>query len=130
MNFWSEVFARTSDFAFSSCILISRLAAFWAEVCGDSAASGLERLRAGLRGDLLWVIALGLRTTFWVWLLMAGTCAAESRPKVPVGVTENSPLPPLEQKMQPRVPLVPSRLGQVQPISTESLYTLQPKSVL
>ena len=32
----------------------------------------------------------------------------------------------LEQKRQPFVPRVPSRLGQVKPPSRDSLYTLQP----
>ena len=39
-----------------------------------------------------------------------------------------SPLPRLEQKIHPRVPRVPSRLGQVKPPSKDSLYTLQPKT--
>ena len=37
-------------------------------------------------------------------------------------------LPRLEQKIHPRVPRVPSRLGQVKPPSKDSLYTLQPKT--
>ncbi len=36
-------------------------------------------------------------------------------------------LPLSEQKIHPPTPLVPSRLGQVNPPSMDSLYTLQPK---
>ena len=37
-----------------------------------------------------------------------------------------SPEPPSEQKVQPPVPSVPSRFGQVQPEESESLYTFSP----
>ena len=52
--------------------------------------------------------------------LASSSCASipEHRPWA------NSPDP--EQKMQPPVPSVPSRLGQVNPPSNDSLYTLQP----
>jgi len=39
---------------------------------------------------------------------------------------EKSPEPPALQKIQPRVSIRPSRLGQVMPPLKESLYILQP----
>ena len=42
------------------------------------------------------------------------------------GLAANSPLPLAEQNMHPRVPSVPSRVGQVMPPLNVSLYILQP----
>ena len=39
----------------------------------------------------------------------------------------NSPDPPALQKIQPRVPSFPSRLGQLQPAFSVSLYSFSPK---
>ncbi|WP_329886248.1 hypothetical protein [Pseudoramibacter faecis] len=57
--------------------------------------------------------------------LAAAICSAMG-----AGGAANSPASPAEQKVQPPVPRAPSRLGQLQPALSESLWTLVSKRAL
>ena len=67
-----------------------------------------------------------LGTLFAIKAFACSICSVMER----VGLDANSPDPPAEQNIQPLVSIFPSRLGQVIPPFSESLYVLTPKRAL